>query len=287
MTTRNLFFGALALSGLVFFSGCAIVTKIPANRFDSPEAIGHGDELQGGLEGGNQWVITEDDTQNPPNLSNPSFEGSTNDFFVNGGLSLSALTSRLDLDVKLRFNSVFLGQLKFQLIGAPRTTAREGNFSVAITAAAGGASHTSSDTNAPLFGGTSTTANNSFNESAIDFGLIMGYRVSEWALLYSGISWTRQTYSGTLSQTVGGGSATNYLYSGQLRQSGVDLGVELDPGLMVAKLEYAFASTKSVNTSQQYSNGYVGFELGFRFGSGKPLEEPNRAPPEEPKKVTP
>jgi hypothetical protein len=270
----------LVLIAFASFSGCAITTKIPVNRFDSPETMGRGSgELLGGDEGDSEFTITPDDTATPPNFSNPTFSNS-NDFLLQGGLSLAGLIPRTDIYAKLRTAGVLEGVIKFQILGEPRNVAKEGNFSLAVTAGAGGSS--SSDSDNTTYFTSSTSAQYSTTVSAVDFGAIMGYRLSEWALVYAGWAWTRQTYSGTLTQTTSsGGSSPQYLYSGQLRQTTADLGIEFNPGAFLGRVEYAFAWSSAAATSLGYHNGYFGLELGVSFGGHAPeareaSAEPNK-----------
>lgn len=250
---------ALLLTLLLNVAGCSIATRIPANRFDSPETVGKrwSGDFGGGFEGGNEYVITDDDTATPPNFSNPYFETSTWDGFLNGNLGI---LSCLDVGVKIRTNSTTLGQVKYQILGEPRSAAKEGNFSLAVSAAGGGSTQSGSDTS---IGSNPTTANNSMNESAVDLATVMGYRMSDRALLYWSFSWTRQTYSGTLTQTGGGGQT--YYYSGQLRQLGFNVGAEFDDANFISRLELATARTTAVGGGPTYTDVYGGGEVGFRW----------------------
>ena len=116
----------------LLFSSCAlpIHSRTVANRFDSPEASGGltKGHAEGGVEGGEDYYITADATQVPVNLSNPYFQRSDWDAFLSGGLGVM---DRMDVDVKIHFNSDSVIQAKYQFLGDTRIHAKEGNFSLA------------------------------------------------------------------------------------------------------------------------------------------------------------
>src|SRR6185437_5476049 len=181
----------LVLSALPLAAGCAhpITTHLPANRFDSPEAAGvrfKGD-IAAGLEGGNQWDITQDLDQSPPSFANPGFDTSQADAVMTGDLGL---LDRLDVGLKVRFDTTSLAEVKYQILGDPRVTAKDGNFSLAVTAAGG--TGTRDENNQTSLQDSGVVANDTITETDMDFALIGGYRPSDLALLYSGGAFTRR-----------------------------------------------------------------------------------------------
>jgi hypothetical protein len=112
---------------------------------------------------------------------------------LNGGISLAPISSRLDIYSKLRTAGFLEGELKYQLMGEPRSHAKQGNFSFSVTAGGGGSSSSGTDVGSILTD--ASEANYSTNTAAMDFGAIMGYRLDDTLLVYWGGSWTRITYS--------------------------------------------------------------------------------------------
>jgi hypothetical protein len=259
LRSRN--FRAAFASGLLVLSACAhpITTHLTANRFDSPEAagkLGAGD-IHGGFESGPLFTITPDSTVNPPDFSRAGFSHTDLDGFLAGDLGL---LDQLDVGLKLRFNNTTLGQIKYQFLGEPRLSAKEGNFSLAASFAGGGATHNSTNTEEFALG-TPITATDTLTETDLDAAVIGGYRLQDVLLIYGGPFWTRRSYSGNISQT--GGATGTYPFNGIIQQFGMNVGLQANFNRGIARVEGAGSRASQSSSGANYWSGYLGFDLGF------------------------
>ena len=198
----------------LLFTGCAtaVTTNSPANHFITPESSG------GFLDGSAALGFGEGDklTIIPDALATPlSNQGSiTKEAQFMGNVWLGIL-SRLDL--QLVNQSATFG-LKYQILGETRTTAKAGNFSLAISAMGGSISYkdTYNDLLRP-----SVTASSSTSVDTYDLTLEIGYRTTDITLLYLGPYYTHNAYHGALVQTPTNGSTTNTDYSGLFQEFGM------------------------------------------------------------------
>jgi hypothetical protein len=263
---------SIQLGILVLVSGCALPvhTRTVANRFDSPEAsgrLGKG-HAEGGFDGGQDFFISSDATQTPPDLSHPAFGRSDFDAVTSAGVGL---LDRLDVDLKLHLNSDLIFQAKYQLLGDTELNAKAGNFSMAFTAGVGG--HSDKDSTADVdfsTSGSSSHITSSYDMSSTDyeFAAILGYRLNESVLIYTSPYFARRLYSGTIYQT-----SSSYAFSGTLNHWGECLGVGLAASHFQMKVEYAADYASSMGIKR--FGGFVGAIFGFRWG---PLSEEKSEP---------
>lgn len=265
--------GAASFLAFLFFSSCAlpIHSRTVANRFDSPEASGGlaKGHVEGGVEGGQDYYITADATQVPVDLSSPFFQRSDWDAFLSGGLGL---TARLDVDLKIHFNSDSIIQAKYQFLGDTRVHAKEGNFSLAGTMGLGGSSNADAGLGTAFESTTPTTA--SMSSSDYEFAVIGGYRFNDHGLLYTSPYFIKRNYSGTVFQANG----TNADFSGNIDIWGEAVGIQIDENRLSMKFEYAGAFT-SANGMKTFGS-FGGLAIGFFWGQStsqdsKPLTKEN------------
>lgn len=252
---RVLAIGA-ALAFIAFLSGCAVTVDVPANRFDSPETLGKRwrVKVQGDYGGENSVVLTPYLSSAQPNTKDPQFLP-TRFVRVGGGVEFFD-----NFDVELR--SLLDLHVKYQLLGDPRLTAKQGNFALAVTGTLGTGG--SKDSYSPLFG--STTVRSEQNEVFFDGAIIAGYRVADPVLLYAGPFARYTDFHGTFETTDASTGASSGVskYSGNVVTTGANLGAEVGTPLFQLKGEVAYANVKSgsLNTGR----AYAGISLAFQFG---------------------
>lgn len=239
--TQNLVF----VLAVLFSTGCAIKVTMPVNRMEPPETSGKSKiKINAGIGGSNVAVLTSDHTVTPPNTSNPTYEkGSHFHFGVGYGVSDA---------FELQIRSDRLVNLKVQLLGEPRSTAKAGNFSFALTAGAGYSD--TSKTGSHISGSSATTK---LSDYILDGAVILGYRFEPFLMVYGGGFVSRKNYSGTHSS----GSTLNF--SGYAENVGGNAGLEVGSSSFQARIEGAYANMKSgsINTGRIF----VGGEAAFTF----------------------
>jgi len=236
----------VAAASIASLSGCALSLNMPTVRFESPEAqgtLGHG-YVALGAAGGNDLTIIPDTTASNP-TEQTSFSGSGN-IPVMVGLGI---LDRLDIEGRLQGalngTSVPLLTAKYELIGAPRSRAKTGNFALAATLGGGAASETQNDGN---LGSTSAATDVHFWE--FDSSLIAGYRIADNVMIYGGPFYSHYGFHGTDTQS-GGGAAAPLIFAGTANQSGINVGQAMDMGPVEIKAElaYAYATSEGANNS--------------------------------------
>ena len=249
-----------ALLAAFAFSGCALTMNMHANRFQSPEVEGRLGEgyVDMGIGGSNELVQTSDQTQNPPNLTSPYFQRSDREYYLGGGIGL---TDRLNVELRNPFSDTGILEAKYQFLGEPHNAAKEGNFSFS---AAGGVFYAApSQSNADAFA--NVTATSSRNIWTLDAALLAGYRFTEAVLLYASTSYTYNSYSGKIDQTVAS-VPKSYNFSGTAHQIGFNLGFEFSLGQCLIKVEEAYAIADATQTnSTKTARAYTGVSLGFSW----------------------
>lgn len=210
---------------LPLLSGCAITMQMPVARMDSPEVQGELGKgyVGGGLAIANKLTIIPDVTASPPQTASPSFDPSLV-VPIKGGLGL---WERMDLDFQVVSSSPALGRVKIQLLGEPRQEAKQGNFSLSLTAGGGLGGRNDRDTNTIL---TNVTANYTIDYYAWDVAMILGYRAGERFLIYGGPFFTHYYFRGTIDQTINNTVQPQRLFSGHATQGGLNAGAHWEFG---------------------------------------------------------
>jgi hypothetical protein len=263
MTTQKWLGGILAL-GLL--PGCATEIKInqAVNRFDSPEVEGRRAKLDigAGIAGTNQFVVSPDIAAQPL-VTDPVRYQREEGLRADGTIGIS---DRLDFSLKLSTNTPNTIQFKYQLLGDPQNVAKKGNFAFAVSAA-GGYEHDSHDgDNQPVFDSSPTiTAHFDQDVYVLDTAAIFGYRLVDELLLYTGAFYTKTMYSGTVDQTMNGGTS-HFHYEGDAWQPGMNLGLEIDPGSWIIRIEAAWAHARAGR--QQTSEPQFGVFAAYRISAG-------------------
>jgi hypothetical protein len=237
---------------LLVFSGCAVTLNLPVNRFDSPETrgeLGRG-HVEAAIEGAHELTIIPDVTGNPAQVNARTLERATG-LRMGGELGL---LDRLDVALKARSNTPMELEAKFQALGDPEKSAKEGNVALALSAAGGAGSSTK--TGSDGFNGISGTAETDFTTA--EFAAIGGYRPADSLLIYGGPFHALAHYSGTLTQT--GTSTPRLLYSGTARQTGANAGLQWDGPRFSLKGEIAWSVATADASAKQ-----VGFFSGILF----------------------
>ncbi len=247
------------ISSLILFASCAIKVKVPANRFDSPETMGghFRIKLNGGIGGTHSVLLTEDYLTKAPDTTNPTHERST---FLRLGGGLSILEN---LDVEIRNFNQLLG--KYQLAGDSRQRAQAGNFALSVTGTIGYQS--SKETGTPLSSGNKSITVK-MTEVLLDAGLISGYRVADWLLLYGGPVVSRKQFWGTYQPTSTANVTTSSEFSGGVMSFGGNLGLELGIPAFQFRTEVAYTDVKLGNLKT--GRAYFGVEIAVVFGGREP-----------------
>jgi hypothetical protein len=206
--------GVLAIAMMA--PSCGINTHLPASRLESPETYGRAMAfgIDVGVQGSNSLGLTSDYTISPVDTDTPSYSRSRSDVKLGVGVGVA---ERFDLAVKTAWDSPFQLQGKYQLLGDSRGKAREGNSSLAVTAAIG--NHAQSGSSDGLSG----DEESSYEMTAYmaDGAAIAGYRLSDAALVFGGPFIQKYWISGT--HVLDG--APERAYDLDAHQYGVNIGV--------------------------------------------------------------
>lgn len=190
------------LISLFSLASCShrIEVRTPSARFISPEA---GGELMSGeinmyLASGTTAEVDLKNgmTNNPLVLSNESKAILTDSIGLSADIGIYK-----DLDILAVSNgsdTPSLIGLKYQIIGANRTTAQKGNHSLSITFMGGSSTETDDDGEDLELVPTDDDTTTELDLEATDLSLIYGYRYSNTALIYGGVSYTKSKFSGKL-----------------------------------------------------------------------------------------
>lgn len=232
-------------------AGCGINTHLPASRLETPEtygkALAFGVDL--GIQGSNSLGLTSDYTLSPVDTEMPSYSRSHGDVKLGVGVGVA---ERFDLAVKTAWDSPFQLQGKYQLLGEPRRTAKEGNSSLAVTAAIG--NHTQGGSSDDSFSG----GDDSYEMTAYmaDGSVIAGYRFTDTGLVFGGPFLQQYWISG--AQVLDG--SPEIAYDLDAHQYGVNIGVSF----MLARrfelmLEAVFAESRANDSDVR--SGFLGGHL--------------------------
>jgi hypothetical protein len=265
MATQNFKLLGLALI-LTAASSCAVSMKMQGNRFESSEVYGKTvGRIDGAIPGQANVELTPDYTFIAPSTTNPAI-GATHDVYIGGALGVK---DRIELSL----NSNLVAHAKFQLLGAPKIRADDGNVSLSVIGSLGYNSDDRSD-----YG-----LSNNYYKSHIEYTtygaqLVAGYRVDRLLNFYAGPFIERGDYKGsyTISGASGGAVISDTSYSGNATNTGGVLGIEIGSPRVSGMIEGAWNHTVSGNTKASYWVG--GVQVIVSFGSTKvetPVSEPS------------
>jgi hypothetical protein len=245
----------LALAS-AFSSGCAITTTQAINRFDLPETRGTPGSgyAEFGLQEGLQTTITPDYTAVPLQI-NPTLGRYAAEARLAGGIDI---LDSLEIEAKLQADSPTVALLKYQILGPHQLEAKEGDYSLAVTAGGGGGSNSGSGNSVPF--PPSVNSSYSYTTSAADFAVIGGYRTSDFALLYGGPFYEINHYGGSVTQSpTSGQTVTNF--AGHTATWGGNVGMAFFLRRALFKIELATAHSSNGNsgTTGVYPGATVGF----------------------------
>lgn len=207
--------------GCLILSGCGtgpIEIGMSQSRLDSPEA--YGKLLAGRGHLGHRSTRQATLTNDYGTTAVTSYSTDLNSV-ANWGVGLGlGVWDRIDFDLKVDSGTVPMTQLKFQVLGDTRPTAKEGNFSVSVSAGYGSDRERESGSNLTLF---SQPRSGSFDldYKIYDAALILGYRIIDPLLVYGGVSRSWLSCSG--KQTLFNASTSTFDIRGQ--QTLANLGV--------------------------------------------------------------
>lgn len=249
---KNSFQLCLFAALVLLCEGCRVHLPVVVNRLDSPETLGMSQDpetkgkmrlrLAGASVGTNEALLSSDTSANFVDTTTASFE-TARQLEVDAGLSLD---DRIEVSAQLE--RYLTGQVKFQLLGDPRSRAQAGNFSVAATARVGG----------QKWEETSGVGKAVVNTFLVDGALIAGYRIFSPILLYGGGFATQEWFGGT--HTI---SSTVRDFSGRALQVGGNAGIEAGGSLFFVRAEGAYGNLQSgpIRTGRWH----LGVQLGFNF----------------------
>ncbi len=253
MRTQNLEFIGLALL-LTAASSCAVSMKMQGNRFESSEVYGKtAGRIDTAYDGQANIELTPDYTFTAPSTTNPNL-GAIHDLAVGGGMGIK---DRFEIGI----NTNWVAHAKYQIFGAPKIRAEEGNVSLSAVASLGYDSDTRSDS-----GLSSNYYNSHIEYTTVGAQLVAGYRLDPLVNFYFGPFAERGNYTGTYA--IQGVSTTNY--SGQATNVGGLFGLEIGSPRVSGMIEGAWNHTTSGSSKNSYWLG--GAKIIISFGSVKPSE---------------
>lgn len=227
---------------LITLTSCAQRIRVPINRFETPETIGGGMEIEYRSQNFSTGKLSfeNDQTNNPLQVGDKKEEE----------VKLALGISKFDLFLRVPDGSSTLIGLKIQLMGEPKFAQSLGH-KLALTLATG-------------------SERDNFNQGysmkllvdTQDYAIIHGYRFSPNLLVYEGLSVTNYSFEGKIkNQGTLASSNTSYKANSIL---GLNVGVELSSLPFTFKLEYAAQKIKWDHTKDRFSHG-LGFSLGAVF----------------------
>ncbi len=241
-------------------SGCAITMNLHTNRFQTPEAAGkpgagYADFF--GLEGANELVVVPDSTFPNPDVTHPRFNRNARYYYMGGGIGVM---DRMNIEIRNPLSDTGMLNAKYQILGDPRLSAKEGNFSLA---AVGGFFYAapSEEARSTLYGINAKTDREILSG---DFALIAGYRIADTFLIYGGTAYTLHSYTGKVEQKNSAGTITNYSFTGNANQVVFNLGLEWTLSHCLLRVEQAVGIARATQTAEaRASSASTGVSAGF------------------------
>lgn len=233
-------------------SSCGINAHLPASRLETPETYGRplAFGVDFGIQGSNSLSLTPDYTITPVDTDEPTYTRSTG---VKIGASVG-LAERFDLALKTAWDSPLMLQGKYQLLGDPQGTAKQGNSSLAVTAALG--THNQSGSSDGLFDDEYDAYE--MNAYMADASVIAGHRFSDNGLVFGGPYFQKYWISG--SQTLDDGPEVGYDLDAH--QYGVNIGLAFTMSRTFQLMfEAVFAESRA--NDAYVRSGFLGAHLGI------------------------
>lgn len=214
----------------IFCFGCAQRIKVPINRMMSPEAIGHGAELEYKDTGLSLGVLDFSDNSTTNGLQMSTIR--EEEFYFALGVAEKA-----DLFIKVPKESSSMIGLKIQVLGTPAKAASEGH-SLSVSMAMG--------SERDSFDETFTI---DLKSDVTDFALIHGYRTNPITLFYDGISLSNYSFEGKI-KGASGLDSNSFEYSAK-NIIGAFAGVIFGGHSFKFKLEYAVQKIEWTHTDSK------------------------------------
>lgn len=250
----------LLILNLLILSACSTYLKTTGPRMLSPEShggLGHGAIDLARLQGSKQYQM--DFRQNSTKV--PMHDDS-----VTYGLSLSGevgFFKYLDVYImpSLTMSPTLFG-VKYQLMGDTRQSAKKGNFSLSLTAAYGGTGEErkDADTDSDIFDGGVDKIEYGMDQG--EWGIIAGYRWTDWLLHYANYHVYGQNVSGKVTNNAGTLVDENFNY--QNRGSIASTGVIFYHKKLQIKADYTHLIT-DWNYNKKDSANILNAAIGFNW----------------------
>jgi hypothetical protein len=247
---------------LLFLVGCAaqIDQKMKTAVLLSPEALGPGVFSFGiGDQSAPIIIVTDDVVNNPPDKATSRI-GRQERVLLQAGLGL---TNRIEFSVD---PASWLNS-KIQLLGEPFSRAEGGNLSLSLLGSVWSERINGHGSDLDLKSGTLTVAPDvSFNKEAFSWrgGVLLGYRLADPFLLYTGVHHQEHRYCGGFN-IVNGAKGR---FAGFASANSASLGLELRFGkALVIRLEDAYSLSKVPAFGVRSSQHSVGLLMAGVFGA--------------------
>jgi hypothetical protein len=190
----------LVLPALLLLSGCAdLEVVLPNPRVETPEVRGQQYKWKWGVSGGDNhaYEATDNAGERPPNMNVPTVRGYAD---VHPGAAFS-LTNKWEIGGEINTLGKGLGLVtKLQLLGAGSSSAKKGNFPVALFARVGSASGSNSGDQSSTFGDGGYPWNGKVQAYYGQAGVSAGFRPGDHALLYGGLAYAKYTVDSEIKQ---------------------------------------------------------------------------------------
>jgi len=224
---KKYFITLFSLVAVNVFFGCAnLQTTLPTTRFESSEVPGHlHARFTVGAGTAEDITITNDASLRPVVFN--EYITQSAELLAKASLGLG---ERFEISVKGALPSSILTKGKFQFVGDPAANAKEGNFSITITAGIGDSYLGKSGDQNGTFGPGGYNWSAYVGTVIYDVGLIAGYRPSDRFIIYGGPFFSAYSLYGSINQAQsdnGLSPAQNYPLSGNGTSYGGNLGAQI------------------------------------------------------------
>ncbi|MES2855098.1 MAG: hypothetical protein V4692_04505 [Bdellovibrionota bacterium] len=261
---------AIAAAGFVFVAtGCVSMnTQLPLSRLETPESNGSERpiRLATGATAIYDLEVTNDASARPLTTNSPRLTENMTAMF----LGQFGVIDNLDFGVRTTLGEVAPVMLtgKFQMIGDSASAAKQGNFSLALTGAVGYWQSKKSGEQKGRFGPGGFPWSGEVRVRNLDTALIMGYRIRDNFLLYSGGFYTDYSIDLMIDHAVSSDAsspAATYSLDYSGFQKGANLGVSLDFNAFVHMvLEVVYADVYFPNGLAHAARS-AGANVAFQF----------------------